>query len=661
MASNEAEVWGYLYPYKVEYDCLETTIRRSFSQVSYPPTAMNMLHPVSRVCGSEKGVGHATRGYICRRMNRREYVGAGSKEKTLPSTIAPEPALREQQCSLYQVVPPSSQPSFYVRMRTTVKYHVAGTVKRTGVLQFRSAYTRATTGPVERRFDDGRSPMASLVLTDSSQLTSDSQHLEMRKDEYCVGREGCDLILPEKTANVSRKHFSVSRADGRIVLKDWSLNGTYVNGTEVGKDRTVPLRHNDLIALVSPEMKTFVFMTTKDAKGHHDYHPDEVKEKYLVSFVIGEGGYGQVSLVFDKGWRLANKLGAGSDQLSGSVRADRLANKLGTGSGQLSGSVRVDRLANKLGTGSGQLSGSVRVDRLANKLGTGSGPAGWEYNAAKDEIIVRPRSSVLWVVSTKIVFRSPTTQMRPFVIHFKELINTSDSLCILLEMMEGGDLYARIDPENTLTEDTIKLIFFQTVSAVKYLHDQGITHRDLKFTSTCKLNSLGEEEGGKASVCIDIFAHTPMTDFGVSKKETNMQTVIGTLFFIAPEILKQHFQQRTYTNQVDIWSLGVILFNCISSDLPFKNPAQTLMSDFSFDENPKWEETSPDVKDLISEMLIKDPVDRITLDEIFRHPWLQDEEMKKTLYTLMWERQVLQFHEMARDVLGPIKWKDVRT
>nr|CAD7573331.1 unnamed protein product [Timema californicum] len=123
---------------------------------------------------------------------------------------------------------------------------------------------------------------------------------EMRKDEYCVGREGCDLILPEKTANVSRKHFSVSRVDGRIVLKDWSLNGTYVNGTEVGKDRTVPLRHNDLIALVSPEMKTFVFMTTKDAKGHHDYHPDEVKEKYLVSFVIGEGGYGQVSLVFDK-------------------------------------------------------------------------------------------------------------------------------------------------------------------------------------------------------------------------------------------------------------------------------------------------------------------------------------------------------------------------
>nr|CAD7419978.1 unnamed protein product [Timema poppensis] len=99
----------------------------------------------------------------------------------------------------------------------------------------------------------------------------------------------------------------------------------------------------------------------------------------------------------------------------------------------------------------------------------------------------------------------------------------------------------------------------------------------------------------------------------------------------------------------------------ISSDLPFKNPAQTLMSDFSFDENPKWKETSPDVKDLISEMLIKDPVDRITLDEIFRHPWLQDEEMKKTLYTLMWERQVLQFHEMARDVLGPIKWKDVRT
>nr|CAD7573332.1 unnamed protein product [Timema californicum] len=357
--------------------------------------------------------------------------------------------------------------------------------------------------------------------------------------------------------------------------------------------------------------------------------------------------------------------------------------------------------------------------------------------------------------------RSALDPSLPFVIHFKELINTSDSLCILLEMMEGGDLYARIDPENTLTEDTLKLIFFQTVSAVKYLHDQGITHRDLKrralgptisYSSpvaslelidssllTSDSQQLGIYSSPMASLelidssqltsdsqhSVDWIADDgkignillnsnkpntliKVTDFGVSKKETNMQTVIGTLFFIAPEILKQHFQQRTYTNQVDIWSLGVILFNwkcivsvesikyinqgsfqvvsrlfgysseepvalavhlilisvvlySISSDLPFKNPAQTLMSDFSFDENPKWKETSPDVKDLISEMLIKDPVDRITLDEIFRHPWLQDEEMKKTLYTLMWERQVLQFHEMARDVLGPIKWKDVRT
>nr|CAD7424684.1 unnamed protein product [Timema monikensis] len=343
----------------------------------------------------------------------------------------------------------------------------------------------------------------------------------MRKDEYCVGREGCDLILPEKTANVSRKHFSVSRVDGRVVLKDWSLNGTYVNGTEVGKDRTVPLRHNDLIALVSPEMKNP--LSPLGGFGERSFVAGKTRKKYALKYV------------------------------------------------------------------------------------------------EKD-----PEIEDSLMMEVKILQQLD----HPFVIHFKELINTSDSLCILLEMMEGGDLYARIDPKNTLTEDTIKLIFFQTVSAVKYLHDQGITHRDLKPQNILL-------DSNKPNTLIKV------TDFGVSKKETNMQTVIGTLFFIAPEILKQHFQQRTYTNQVDIWSLGVILFNCqaryrsywlmqsltgsacISSDLPFKNPAQTLMSNFSFDENPKWEETSPDVKDLISEMLIKDPADRITLDEIFRHPWLQ--------------------------------------
>nr|CAD7393256.1 unnamed protein product [Timema cristinae] len=60
-----------------------------------------------------------------------------------PSTVS-EPALRDQQFSLYLAVPPSSQPASYVCMRTTVKHHVAGTWKQ-GVLQFRSAYTRAVT------------------------------------------------------------------------------------------------------------------------------------------------------------------------------------------------------------------------------------------------------------------------------------------------------------------------------------------------------------------------------------------------------------------------------------------------------------------------------------------------------------------------------------
>nr|CAD7571682.1 unnamed protein product [Timema californicum] len=62
---------------------------------------------------------------------QKKCMAQHTLSKKLPSTITPEPALREQQCSLYLAVPPSSPPFSYVRVRTTVKYHVAGTVKRT--------------------------------------------------------------------------------------------------------------------------------------------------------------------------------------------------------------------------------------------------------------------------------------------------------------------------------------------------------------------------------------------------------------------------------------------------------------------------------------------------------------------------------------------------
>jgi serine/threonine-protein kinase Chk2 len=64
----------------------------------------------------------------------------------------------------------------------------------------------------------------------------------------------------------------------------------------------------------------------------------------------------------------------------------------------------------------------------------------------------------------------------------KHVVDTPDAVYIILELMEGGELFDRIKCSGKLTEREAKLIFYQIVEAVKYLHDNQITHRDLKVS-----------------------------------------------------------------------------------------------------------------------------------------------------------------------------------
>lgn len=73
---------------------------------------------------------------------------------------------------------------------------------------------------------------------------------------------------------------------------------------------------------------------------------------------------------------------------------------------------------------------------------------------------------------------------QPYIIRMEEIVDTPRNLYIVLELMEGGELFDRIRSyTNGLSEKCAKLIFYQVVLAVDYLHSRGITHRDLKVCS----------------------------------------------------------------------------------------------------------------------------------------------------------------------------------
>ena len=154
----------------------------------------------------------------------------------------------------------------------------------------------------------------------------------------------------------------------------------------------------------------------------------------------------------------------------------------------------------------------------------------------------------------------------------------------------------------------------QIASGIKYLHQYGIVHRDLKPDN---IMITQQNEYGVIKIM----------DFGLSKIVSPNEKMVdgyGTLSYVAPEVLLR----TPYNKEVDIWSLGVILFYMLSGRLPFRGVkeqevAEKIVYDaLEFDEDD-WETRTQKVQDLISRCLEKKAEDRITIDEFLNHPWFK--------------------------------------
>ncbi|KAM9744438.1 serine/threonine-protein kinase Chk2 [Menidia menidia] len=219
----------------------------------------------------------------------------------------------------------------------------------------------------------------------------------------------------------------------------------------------------------------------------------------------------------------------------------------------------------------------------------------------------------------------------PCLIKTEDFYQTEDSYYIVLELMEGGELFQRVKSRQQLSEGVTKLYFYQMLRAVQYLHRNGIIHRDLKPENVL-LSSQDD-------VCL-----VKVTDFNQSRileEAALMRTLCGTPSYLAPEVFS-HASSSGYGLAVDAWSLGVLLFVCLSGYAPFHESfsqlsvtEQILRGEFTMVPS-RWRRVSGPAKDLVRRLLVVDPAQRLSIDQALQHRWLQDPEMQQTAHRLMY-------------------------
>jgi NIMA (never in mitosis gene a)-related kinase len=145
----------------------------------------------------------------------------------------------------------------------------------------------------------------------------------------------------------------------------------------------------------------------------------------------------------------------------------------------------------------------------------------------------------------------------PNICAYKEAFfeEAPNSLCIVMEYCDNGDLQSKIDSakkaQKFTNEETIWSIFYQMVLGLKALHDLKIIHRDIKC----------------ANVFLTKAGQVKLGDLNVSKiaKAGILQTQTGTPYYASPEV----WQDKPYNNKSDIWSLGCVLYELIALNPPF--------------------------------------------------------------------------------------------
>ncbi|KAI7794310.1 myosin light chain kinase 2-like, partial [Triplophysa rosa] len=227
----------------------------------------------------------------------------------------------------------------------------------------------------------------------------------------------------------------------------------------------------------------------------------------------------------------------------------------------------------------------------------------------------------------------------PNILQLYEAFEVKNQVVLILEFVEGGELFERIVDESCpLTEVDAMVFVKQICEGLQYMHQMYVLHLDLKPENILLINHSSHQ--------------VKIIDFGLARRykpREKLKVSFGTPEFLAPEVVNFDF----VSFPTDMWTLGVVTYMLLSGLSPFlgDDDSQTLnnvlMCNWYFDEDA-FEHVSAEARDFVSNLLIRERSGRLSAAQCLKHPWLNNISEKAKSSNIVLKSQVLLKKYMAR-------------
>lgn len=207
------------------------------------------------------------------------------------------------------------------------------------------------------------------------------------------------------------------------------------------------------------------------------------------------------------------------------------------------------------------------------------------------------------------------------IVRFEHYFEDENFVYIMLELCTNQSLNDLVRRRKRLVELEVQCYLFQVLSALKYMHSHRVIHRDIKL----------------GNIFLSDKMEIKMGDLGLAAKlefdGERKRTICGTPNYIAPEILEG---RNGHSFEVDVWSFGVLMYTMLVGKPPFETNDVKMtykrikMNAYTF---PDHIPMSEEARELISRILVTDPLERPTIDEIMTHPFFTKNPIPKLLPT----------------------------
>lgn len=222
-------------------------------------------------------------------------------------------------------------------------------------------------------------------------------------------------------------------------------------------------------------------------------------------------------------------------------------------------------------------------------------------------------------IKTEVIHREINIHMSLIHDHIVRLFSFHEdhkAFYLIIEYVENGTLFSVIQKNKGLSEDNAFKYFIQVASAMYFLHENSLIHRDLK-PENCLI-----DKDGNVKLC----------DFGwtVDTSHGERATFCGTYEYMAPEIIRE----KPYSKSIDVWSLGVLLYELIHSYSPFRlkknqiaqpeqaDPSLEVLKNILKHHYTIDKDVSESCKELLKDLLNPQDDARIVIEAVFKHPWV---------------------------------------